>query len=32
MHGAFSADVHTNGNLPFADILSLAKLVYEADG
>jgi hypothetical protein len=32
MHGPFSGDVHTNGNLPFADILSLARLVYKADG
>ncbi len=31
-HGAFYGDVHTNGNLPFADILSLARLVYKADG
>ncbi len=32
IHGPFSGDVHTNGNLPFADILSLARLVYTADG
>jgi hypothetical protein len=32
MHGPFSGDVHTNGKLPFADILSLAKVVYKADG
>ena len=32
MHGAFFGDVHTNGKLPFADILSLARLVYKADG
>lgn len=32
MHGPFYGDVHTNGNLPFADILSLARLVYRADG
>jgi hypothetical protein len=32
MHGAFSGDVHTDRTLPFVDILSLAKLVYRADG
>lgn len=31
MHGPFSADVHIDGNLPFADILALARAVYKAE-
>ena len=31
MHAPFSGDVHINGNLPFADILALARSLYKAE-
>jgi hypothetical protein len=31
MHGPFSGDVHIDGNLPFANILALARRVYRAE-
>ena len=31
MRSPFSGDVHTNGNLPFVDILALARDVYRAE-
>lgn len=30
-HGPFSGNVHVDGNLPFADILALARSVYKAE-
>jgi hypothetical protein len=31
MRSPFAGDVHTNGNLPFVDILALARDVYRAE-
>lgn len=31
MHAPFSGDVHIDGNLPFADVLALARALYKAE-